>query len=76
LDGKVAIVTGAGAGMGRATALRLARDGTRVVAADVSGAEKDAEAEMPDAITGVHADVTRSAAEPRGPGGDRGERQP
>jgi NAD(P)-dependent dehydrogenase (short-subunit alcohol dehydrogenase family) len=32
--GKVAVVTGAGAGIGRATALRLARDGARVVLAD------------------------------------------
>jgi 3-oxoacyl-[acyl-carrier protein] reductase len=32
LDGKVAIVTGAGSGVGRATALRLGRLGAKVVA--------------------------------------------
>ena len=37
-DGKTAIVTGAGSGIGRATALRLAREGATVVAADISEA--------------------------------------
>ena len=36
LDGKVAIVTGAGQGMGRAIALRYAREGARVVIGDLS----------------------------------------
>jgi NAD(P)-dependent dehydrogenase (short-subunit alcohol dehydrogenase family) len=36
--GKTAIVTGAGSGIGRATALRLAREAATVVAADISGA--------------------------------------
>lgn len=36
LQGKVAIVTGAGHGMGRATALLFAREGAAVVAADIA----------------------------------------
>ena len=40
-DGKVAIVTGAGRGMGRATALRFGREGARVVVAEADAAHGD-----------------------------------
>ncbi|HEX2924313.1 MAG TPA: glucose 1-dehydrogenase [Chloroflexota bacterium] len=36
LEGKVALVTGAGSGIGRAIAVRLAGDGARIVAADLN----------------------------------------
>jgi NAD(P)-dependent dehydrogenase (short-subunit alcohol dehydrogenase family) len=38
---KTAIVTGAASGIGQATALRLAREGATVVAADISAARLD-----------------------------------
>lgn len=38
LAGKTAIITGAGSGIGRATALRLARDGASIVVADMNEA--------------------------------------
>lgn len=36
IAGKVAVVTGAGSGVGRATSLRLASEGASVIVADVS----------------------------------------
>jgi NAD(P)-dependent dehydrogenase (short-subunit alcohol dehydrogenase family) len=36
MEGKVALVTGAGSGIGRATALAFAREGTKVVVADIA----------------------------------------
>jgi NAD(P)-dependent dehydrogenase (short-subunit alcohol dehydrogenase family) len=41
LDGRVAIITGAGEGLGRAHALRLAADGARVVVNDVNAASAE-----------------------------------
>ena len=51
LDGKVALVTGAAAGLGRATALALADEGATIVAADLDAAGAEAVA----AATGGHA---------------------
>ena len=42
LDGKVAVITGAGGGIGRVAALLFAAEGARVVVADVVGEQADA----------------------------------
>jgi 2-hydroxycyclohexanecarboxyl-CoA dehydrogenase len=55
---RIAVVTGAGSGIGRAVALGLAREGARVVAADLDldGAEATAK-ENPELVTALHVDV-------------------
>ncbi len=59
LDGKVAVITGAGSGMAKASAKVFVREGARVVAADISGAEKDTASEIGSSVLPVHCDVTR-----------------
>lgn len=62
--GKTVIVTGAGSGIGRATASRVAREGGRVIAVDVfEDRLKEFKAELPDAdITTVAGDITDDAS--------------
>ena len=65
LDGKVAIITGASAGIGKATAELFAAEGAKLVLGDVAAAEGQALAERlradgHDAVF-VEADVTRDA---------------
>jgi NAD(P)-dependent dehydrogenase (short-subunit alcohol dehydrogenase family) len=59
LEGKVAVITGAGSGMAKASTKVFVREGAKVVAADISGAEKDTAAELGDAVVPFHADVTK-----------------
>lgn len=61
LDGKVAVITGAGSGMAKASVKVFVREGAKVVAADISGAEKDTAAEVGGGVVPVHCDVTSEA---------------
>jgi NAD(P)-dependent dehydrogenase (short-subunit alcohol dehydrogenase family) len=57
LDGKVAVITGAGSGMARAATEVFVREGARVLAADISGRENETAAALADAVVPFHVDV-------------------
>jgi NAD(P)-dependent dehydrogenase (short-subunit alcohol dehydrogenase family) len=61
LEGKVAIITGAGSGIGWAAASRFADEGARVVCADISGQEREIAERLGDIAMPVRVDVTNAA---------------
>jgi NAD(P)-dependent dehydrogenase (short-subunit alcohol dehydrogenase family) len=60
LEGRVAVVTGAGSGIGTGIAEALHREGARVVAVDISGGQEDVAKRLGDRCLAVHADVTKA----------------
>lgn len=61
LQGKFAVITGAGSGMGKAMAELFVAEGARVVCADRSGKEAEVAASLGDVAVAAHVDVTSSA---------------
>ena len=61
LDEKVAVITGAGSGMGKASVEVFVREGASVVAADISGAEHETAAAFGPEVLPVHCDVSQEA---------------
>ncbi len=59
LEGKVAVITGAGQGIGRACANVFVREGARVLAVDFSGKQEQVAAELGPMVVPFHADVSR-----------------
>jgi NAD(P)-dependent dehydrogenase (short-subunit alcohol dehydrogenase family) len=58
MDGKVAVITGAGQGMGRACAELFAAEGSKVVVADVSGRQEETAITLGDVALPIRCDVT------------------
>jgi NAD(P)-dependent dehydrogenase (short-subunit alcohol dehydrogenase family) len=63
LDGKVAVVTGAGGGIGRAIVAAFAAEGARVVASDVDGkrAEEATSVAPAGSVRAIAADIAQEA---------------
>ena len=60
LEGKVAVVTGAGAGLGKAIVERFVREGAKVVAADISGLQDEVAAAAGPNCVPFQIDVSQS----------------
>jgi NAD(P)-dependent dehydrogenase (short-subunit alcohol dehydrogenase family) len=61
LDGKVAVITGAGSGMARASTEVFVREGARVLAVDITGREEETAKQIGDAVVPFRCDVSDEA---------------
>ncbi len=61
LSGKVAVVTGAGSGLGAAMAERFCAEGAQVIAADISGRQEAVAQQLGSSCVAVHCDVSLSS---------------
>jgi NAD(P)-dependent dehydrogenase (short-subunit alcohol dehydrogenase family) len=59
LDGKVAIITGAGSGIGRASAIRFAAEGAKLILGDMADSVHETAAMIGDAATACQMDAGR-----------------
>ncbi len=57
LDGKVAVITGAGSGIGRASAIRFAQEGAKLILGDMAGSVHETAAMIGDAATACQMDA-------------------
>jgi NAD(P)-dependent dehydrogenase (short-subunit alcohol dehydrogenase family) len=62
LDGKIAVITGAGSGMARACAQVFVREGAKVLAADISGQQEETAAALGKACVPCKVDVSDEAS--------------
>lgn len=61
LEGKIAVVTGAGSGMGRAIAEAFASQGAKVLCADITGKQEDVARSIGGQASALQVDVSQSA---------------
>src|SRR3954470_866303 len=61
LDGKVAVITGAGSGMARAATEVFVREGAKVLAGDISGLQEETAKELGESVVPFHVDVSKEA---------------